>query len=118
MDRMAIALEVLSTKDFGQNQGLAEVPKVEWTLRWFNGDTYILTNEGNAVAISVKITAHESLMTPSELPESEDVQPSEALTFMAARSLGTVDSTITVTWRDDSGNERTWRYPLPPRPPR
>ena len=49
-------------------------------------------------------------------PEPQTLQPGEALTFVAAQTLGTTDSTITVQWdEDDANGTRTWKYPLPVR---
>ncbi len=52
-------------------------------------------------------------------PEVVDLGPGEALTFLAARSFATSDSTKTVTWTEDrDDNRKTWRYPLPLHPSR
>lgn len=99
---------------------LANPARVKWSLEHSAGDTYKLENIGDAEAHNVRLTSHESLMHPREWPAPERMRPGEALTFMAARTMGTVDSTITVTWNptEDSEEEDVWRYPLPPRPPR
>ena len=52
-------------------------------------------------------------------PALQSVEPGEAITFTAVRNWGTSDSTITVRWVESgSGELKTWKYPLPPRPPR
>ena len=123
MTRIADAVEALSVREFKFDATLFSpeaVEKVAWDLSHFQGDAYLLTNTGNATAFSVQISAHKSLMTPGELPDRQDLRPGEAIKFMAARSMGTTDSTITVEWsNDEPESERdVWRYPLPPRPPR
>lgn len=79
------------------------------------------TSRDDATAYGVSVTGHDSLIGPDHLQGGPVLQPGEALTFMAARVLATSDSTITVRWRDiddEAGAEKTWRYPLPDRPPR
>jgi hypothetical protein len=81
------------------------------------GDTYRLTNTGDAKAWNVTLTSDETL----ELLNVEggpDLGEREALTFMAFVHWGTRDSTITVTWNSDGQGTPggTWRYPLPARP--
>lgn len=102
------------------SQPFAQPARVKWSLQHFNGDTYILENLGEATAYNVRVSAHESLLQPQEWPTAEKIRPNEALTFMAARTMGTSDSTITVSWTptEEPTEAGTWRYPLPPRPPR
>lgn len=99
---------------------LSNPARVKWSLTHFSGDTYKLENIGDAEAHNVRLSSHSSLMHPKEWPSSERLRPGEALTFMAARTMGTVDSTITVTWSptEDPEDQDVWRYPLPPRPRR
>lgn len=125
MSRIAEALEDMAaraTHDSSVSSVLAAQPprRVSWSLKHHSGDKYLLENTGDATAYGVAVGAHESLITHG-LPERQNVQPGEALTFIAARTMGTSDSTITVEWstESDAESERdTWRYPLPPRPPR
>lgn len=93
---------------------------VKWSLRHFSGDKYILENVGDATAYNVEVSAHESLMQPEEWPSAEKLGPNENLTFYAARTFGTSDATIAVSWTptEDPDDAGLWRYPLPPRPPR
>ena len=115
LTRMADALEQLREGPQGA-RSLGQ--PVAWSLTHFNGDTYQLTNIGRVPADDVKVHTHETLLVPRPLPDGETVGPGEAVTFMALRTMGTSDSTITVTWIDESGSEGRWRYPLPPRPRR
>ncbi|WP_146766202.1 hypothetical protein [Micromonospora saelicesensis] len=94
-------------------------PRVRWSLAHHERDAYRLTNLGGESAENVRVSAHESMVLHA--PESTALAPGEALTFLAAPTLATSDSTITVRWFGvDSGSpeEETWRYPLPPRPRR
>lgn len=119
MDRIADALgEIASRGVMGVGATLPK-PKVAWTLAHHQGDAYILTNVGNADAFDAQISAHESLMQIGEWISEDRMRPGDVITFMAARTLGTSDSTITVRWSGEPGGERdAWRYPLPPCPPR
>jgi hypothetical protein len=85
--------------------------RVTWTLVHHASGRYVLTNEGDATARDVMISAHESLPI-GDLPPVQDVQPHRVLSFLAARTTGTGESTITVTWTD--GQARTWKCTLPP----
>ena len=97
----------------GGSGGRKQPPtRVRWTLVHHDGDRYMLTNEGDATARDVTISAHESLPI-GDLPPVQDVPPHRVLSFLAARTIGTSDSTIMVAWTDD-GQMRTWKYPLPP----
>jgi hypothetical protein len=91
---------------------------VRWSLRHHSGDSYILTNEGDEPANSVEIHTDESLWH-EVISGQETLAPGEAIHFMAAPSLATRDSTVTVTWVEPGETEPAhWRYPLPARPPR
>lgn len=114
--RVVEALETMATAPPGA-QGPAPLPKVKWAMRNHGGDTYIVENVGDAVAKNVTLKAHETMILDAPMPA--DLQPGEALQFMAVVTFGTEDSTITVEWSEPGETEpRRWRYPLPPRPPR
>lgn len=91
--------------------------KVAWSLVHDGGDTYRLNNTGDAEAFDVQVAAHESLRLLAR-DGGPDLGPGEALTFMAGVSMGTTDTTITVTWNEPSARDpqKRWRYPLPARP--
>jgi hypothetical protein len=93
--------------------------RVKWSLKHFSGDKYMLENIGEATAYNVKLSAHESMYS-LDVPDAPEVPPGEGVQFFALKSMATSDSTITVTWTptEDSDEAATWRYPLPPRPPR
>lgn len=114
--RVVEALETMARQTGGETGTQPVVPRVRWSLEYHQGDAYRLTNIGDAVAENVRVTAHKSLILRT--PQPETLGPDEAMTFIAARSMATSDSTITVRWSGgDSGEEQSWRYPLPPRPP-
>jgi hypothetical protein len=117
--RVVLALERLAEQPSISVAGAppALPARVEWTLGHRQGDSYLLENSGEKAALAVRVSAHETMIFRE--PEEQDVLPHHALTFIAARSMATKDSTITVTWREEGqADEQTWRYPLPPRPPR
>lgn len=115
--RLVAALEAMA--ESGMGTGPHRMPLgVVWSLRHHGGDTYLLQNEGNIRAEQIEVSSHESLPLIWPQPVREALGPGEALTFMAALTLGTRDSTITVSWSEDGSPEKTWRYPLPPRPTR
>lgn len=91
--------------------------RVTWRMAHHGGDRYIVENTGDKRALNVKLSADESLMF--EPDDSRDLEPGEAMTFLAVLTFGTRDSTVTVEWTDeDTGLIKSWRYPLPGRPPR
>ncbi|YAL83404.1 hypothetical protein ACMYYO_00970 [Dermacoccaceae bacterium W4C1] len=120
-ERVLNALDRIAEKDFSANVGTVSLPspRVRWSLNHESGDTYKLENIGDATAHDVGLSAHETLMMDWST-SGMDLAPGEATTFLALRSMGTSDSTISVTWIDDpTGSDRQqWRYPLPARPPR
>ena len=120
LTRMADALDKIGSQGLSGGTVLAAaVPeRVAWSLTHFQGDTYMLENVGTGVAHDVVVSADETLLQPGEWPREETMRPSDNVTFMAVLTFGTRDSTITVTWNNDDGEPDTWRYPLPPRPPR
>jgi hypothetical protein len=121
--RMADALETLALD--GSRRRAVHLPasrpptKVAWSLRHHAGDTYLLENIGDASAFDVVLSADETLLQRGEWKRAGELKPGEAINFMAVRTMGTRDSTITVQWKNDDGDDlESWRYPLPPRPPR
>lgn len=123
LERIAEAVEAVAAKDSGRTGLLPGAPpaRVRWVLRHFNGDTYMLQNVGNATAFDVCLSADASMLTPGGLPTADVMRPDDSVTFMAVLTMGTRDSTIAVEWADAEGRDaerQSWRYPLPPRPPR
>lgn len=91
---------------------------VRWKLTHFNGDTYMLDNIGDKTAIRVEASVAEDSHLYFRKPPVQDLPAHEALTFMAGRTFGTSDSTITIQWSDPDTPDRRheWRFPLPPKP--
>ncbi|MFB2599024.1 hypothetical protein ACEXQE_14630 [Herbiconiux sp. P17] len=122
LERIAEAVERLADNEPAGNTLSATAPPghVRWSLKHHDGDTYLLENIGHATAFAVDLSASETMIGPHNIQGGPDVEPNQAITFLAARTLGTDDSTITVRWKTDPENdsEDEWRYPLPPRPPR
>lgn len=117
--RVVDALETMATTPM-VSAGTTPViaPRVRWSLVHHAGDTYRLENEGDLTADEVQIETDPTLRIHVP-PETPTIGPGEAVTFMASVHMGTKDRTVTVTWVDGGSSERkTWRYPLPSRPPR
>lgn len=121
-ERVITALETLATNDLSAAGASRQQPvSVRWKLSHHGGDAYVLENIGSATAFGVKVSGHESLIGPQNVQGGPDLNPAEALTFIAALVLATSDTTITTRWResaDAAAEEQTWRYPLPDRPKR
>jgi hypothetical protein len=117
--RVVLALEEMAESGLDAG-GVRPTPRgVVWSLTHYGGDTYLLRNDGNVDAEAVSVGSHETLSLIYPQPFPDRLAPGEGGTFMAAVSMGTRDTTITVTWSDaGSAETKTWRYPLPPRPPR
>lgn len=114
--RIVDALETMAVEGIGG--GASRLLKVRWELVHDTRDRYRLTNVGDLDALEVKLATHVTLRMLN-VEGGPNLGPGEALTFMAARHMGTSDSTVTVTWQQENDeDEFAWRYPLPGRPPR
>lgn len=110
-ERMVDALEDIATRRPGASTALVGV---RWKLTYETGDTFRLENSGTAIAQDVTVSGHQSLVGPDIVSGGPDLGPSEAMTFMAALSLATSDTTISVEWRESGKSEPLeWKYPLP-----
>lgn len=113
--RVVEALEVMAERGFGPSWP-ARPPVVKWSLVQGSGDSFVLENSGDATAYDVTVGGHETLVGPDVVAgDPAIVAPGEAITFLAALSLATSDTTITVRWRGDPQDHdgQQWRYPLP-----
>lgn len=119
MERMAEAIEKLAAKGFGA-ASTAPPPRVRWSLTHSAGDTYLLTNTGNADAHAVDVSADPEIVM-RDRPTGRTIKADEAVRFFALPYGNVRDRTITVTWAMSPGEDSerdVWRYPLPPRPAR
>ncbi len=117
--RVVDALEAIAANIDSGLPGVPAAPVgVRWSLVHDSGDTYRLTNAGDTAATDVTVTGHPTLIGPRNVVGGPNLAPDEALTFVAVGAMQTEDRTITVTWKDPAGEDGTWRYPLPSRPPR
>lgn len=92
---------------------------VRWRLSHNSGDTYVAENVGEGVALEAQISAYKDLTILERSEEPETVGPGEGLSFMAVTGYGAEDDRVQVTWHEDGSDDvRTWKYPLPGRPPR
>lgn len=115
LEKMADTAEILAEQPRRGILPPEAAKRARWRLDHYKGDTYQLTNIGNATATNVDVSAHESLIFQG--PESPIVlRPDEGVTFLAAASLATHDKTITVRWDAEDGTSADWKYPLPPKP--
>ena len=118
MVRIADAVEKISEHGPAAPGVLPGPAQARWRLSHSRGDLYRLENVGEGAAHRVTATTHESMYGVRDLPAGAEFEPGEAVEFMALRSGSTTDSTVSVTWEGDDGEEHVWRYPLPARPPR
>ena len=109
-----------------QEQALAAArvspePQAAWTLERWPGDTFALTNVGNADALDVHVDTGDLRAVPMDAGglDRERVEPGEVVRFAAGVTFGTKDDTVTVTWADEPGGTepRSWKRPLPPKAP-
>lgn len=115
--RVVEALEVIAATGRLGGGPTTVAPRVKWSMRHHDGDTYIVENVGDAVAQCVVLSSDPTLGLVG-ITGGPDVAPGEAMTFLAVLTFGTRDSTITVAWTGPDGTTGEWRYPLPSRPPR
>lgn len=114
----AIDYDVSSTS-WSASPSRVPVTPVRWRLSHQSGDTYLAENIGEGTAQSARISAFADLHILDGPEEPQDVPPGEALTFMAVLSMGTRDDRVLVSWNEESSGEgKTWKFPLPARPPR
>ncbi len=115
-ERMAQALEAQSAAA----ARAAPTPQAAWTLEHSVGDSYLLTNVGTATAYDVDVGTGDMVVRvpPGTWPRAE-LPPDDAVKVLAARTMGTRDDTVTLTWATElgGGDRKTWRRPLPPKPP-
>ncbi|AJQ90055.1 hypothetical protein [Propionibacterium freudenreichii] len=112
------ALEKIAAHQPG-HEPLQVATKVAWAMTHYKGDTYQLQNIGDKTAYEVEIDPARDANMIFRKPAVADLNPEDALTFLAAKTMATLDSTITVAWTEEGDNTpHEWRYPLPPRPPR
>jgi len=95
----------------------APTPRPAWQLTHHGGDTYLLENVGDATAYDVDVQAPPDLPFRARTPlPANELAPQQVIQFMAVRTLGTKDDTMTVVWSDVSGSQRQeWLRPLPPK---
>src|SRR4051812_19772536 len=112
MERMAVAMEGRAIND----ERHAPTPGAAWRLEHFQGDAFLLSNAGRGTAYDVRVEPGDHMFT-NDLPDGATIAPGGAAKFLASRSLATTNDTMTVSWTDRPGGERsTWTRPLPPRP--
>lgn len=88
---------------------------VKWSLKWFDGDRYMLENIGTATAYDVELSAHETMGLVG-VEGDPTLEPDDSVTFYAAVDMETEDTRIRVSWRPAPDAEpKTWSRALPAR---
>lgn len=87
---------------------------VRWSLEWAGGDRYSLVNVGDEIATYVSIVTHETLpiFEMPEMPISQ-MEPGDVADFMAVRTMGTRDATISIEYTNPAAEEKVWSRALP-----
>ncbi len=90
-----------------------------WSVEWFGGDTYLLTNNSAVDAIDVVIDGQpEDIELSVSDTSPRFVGAKSAFKFMFSASMATgFERDVVVTWkRAGSDDQLTWRHPIPLRP--
>lgn len=88
--------------------------EVSWEMTSTSGESFMLRNLGKRTAYAVKIEASPDSNLLLLAPDPTDIQGNSGLNFVAAITLATRDTTVTVTWHDEPGGKlKSWQYPLP-----
>jgi plastocyanin len=92
-----------------------------WTLTWFNGDTFLLTNNSTIDAHNVTVeTDPENLRLIIQEDQPWLIGAKSAVKFMFSASLGDgMKRDLLVSWQRGENEEAFhWRHPIPTRPDR
>jgi hypothetical protein len=104
LEEIAKALEAAGSTRIG----------VRWSLEWVGGDRYRVENVGDAIASEVSILCHETLpLLQTPVMPVPSLEPSDVIDFMAIRTMGTIDATITVAYKTPDGEDKKWSRALP-----
>jgi len=107
---------VAAIREISLEGGAAIDEHVSWSLSPDTGSLFRLENVGPVAAYDVAVETDPSLIVRNFEGDRSLVGAREAITFVAIITIGTVDTTVTVTWfesADRSGAQFRWRYPLP-----
>jgi hypothetical protein len=87
---------------------------VRWELEWAGGDRYSVKNVGDEIATEVSILSDETLPV-FEMPDMPiaAMEPGDVADFMAVRTMGTRDATISIAYTNPSGEAKVWGRALP-----
>ena len=90
----------------------ATVGQVRWELLRVRKQVFELRNAGDAPALEVAVAAENAISF--DPPETHGAWgPGSGREFFAAGAWQTGHPSVTVTWREESGERRTWSRPLP-----
>lgn len=107
---------VLALQNLGQATSDAATHRsgVRWTLNWESGDAYHLENTGDEVATKVSIVTHDSLpVFRMPVMPIMKMEPGDSVNFMAVRTMGTKDATISIEYTNLDGETKMWLRALP-----
>lgn len=111
-ERMADALE----RQAIEAEQASGTPGVAWELEHFQRDAYTLTNVGRAPAYEVKLDLGDIRISRGAL-EHDVITADGQVKFIASRTLGVRDGTVTVSWAAEPGSTQRseWKRLLPPK---
>lgn len=112
-ERAASATEKLATI---QSQIFDGPP---WSVEWFNGDTFIITNNSPVEALNVEIDGQpDNVVLQVDELGPRTVGARSAFTFMFAAMMNQrMRRDVVVTWqRPGNSTVLSWSHPIPARP--
>lgn len=117
--RQAVAAERSADAD-QRSIALAEAQAAKyappWVLRLEKSNLFLLVNDSDEPVFDVRLDLGDINTGDSDLAHAR-IGPGSAVRFLAFRTFGTQDDTLTVTWRRRPGtSELDWVYPLPENP--
>ena len=125
-DQPAVVQQAIGQQNIAANNSTLNVtfgsapprPQERLVIEWQAGDTYELVNRGTATAYGVDYTVvdEEGFMFYPGDATPDDLAPEEGLKFLAARTSGTTDDRLSVTWSNDADEQQKRRLRVPYRP--
>lgn len=89
-----------------------------WTVKWLNGDSYLVTNNSPVDALDVRIDGDPMSEVQIQVGTTEPRVVGAKSAFMFGFSASIVtpwERSIVVRWRrEPNGEEMAWKHPIPP----
>ncbi len=117
-NRTATALErLVVATEAGAIAQAREAPTrgAAWRIEWLSGEAYLLHNDGGGTAANTIVEVDQTQHLVLRNAKVGDVGPGDARRFLAIQTMATRDTTVTIRWTDENGQEHTWDRPLPPK---